>query len=705
MCRACGPNGEPGRRCPSNRGERRRAYQRARYDAAKTVHEFDQSHDRGGHATLPDPAVIPVSEMSSAERIAVQEAARERIVVGRAKVASALDEVAGSIYMTAEEVDALSMTSSGGSLLGSDEDRRKMVEANQELGRDVFLAAECGFQNALELQGLDDKHVMETAKNRIGSHPDTLRLARMEDVYANEEAGAKMAGREGMRSRIEGDYKEFLDADEGHKPDPAVPDDEYRAFLTRAYGDDALTDDEVRKHLRSQRSSAAAMREYEVSSTLREIRRAERGDDTAAVDRLREELAVAEQKRDAYVEDPDDPWPRDARERRWLEQALRFDTEHSARQITRAVYREVNEDRQRIQRETLVAELSMIQEFGGQTIEPMTTGGKVTKAFKAEFDECTDLFPTEMVRRAKERFPDLILRQTTRRAHFSEQSYQKYSRKDHQYIPVPSLDIEPEQAFSDSLSYQYENDTFGEYPANSGYPVTEDNRAKLQAIADAHNAGKTNLRVEGRKRGRWGYADPRVLVVTELPGEDGTPRLVLRTKTPVSRQVHTIASELTTDGSRSTTIHELGHMMERDPRVFFACKQFLYDRTRGKDSIVYNKSRKHGTEMATPDGFANTYVGKDYAGRAATEVFSMGMEGVFAQGHGGCRGINEIPQVTSEGLETYDGTIDTEHRDLILGIIAGFQTEGPPMTRERAKEVNAAREESRLERRKSVRGS
>jgi hypothetical protein len=62
------------------------------------------------------------------------------------------------------------------------------------------------------------------------------------------------------------------------------------------------------------------------------------------------------------------------------------------------------------------------------------------------------------------------------------------------------------------------------------------------------------------------------------------------------------------------------------------------------------------TEMTRPDHFTNIYMGKDYGGDA-TEVMSMGMEGVFAGHYGGFIGVGgEKP--------------DLEVRDLVLGVLA-----------------------------------
>lgn len=62
------------------------------------------------------------------------------------------------------------------------------------------------------------------------------------------------------------------------------------------------------------------------------------------------------------------------------------------------------------------------------------------------------------------------------------------------------------------------------------------------------------------------------------------------------------------------------------------------------------------SEMTRPDNFTNIYMGRDY-GREATEVMSMGMEGVFAGSYGGFIGVGgEKP--------------DLEVRNLVLGVLA-----------------------------------
>lgn len=621
----------------------------------------------------------PASQLTRQEREQVREAARERILLGKSSVAESMDALGSVIDMTREELLAYHRDRSGdsGYLVGTYEDRQALVTANKDLGRDVFRAVDCTVQDRLEEACLDDANVVAELNRRIEKHPEMIAYNRALAAYTEDEDRAAREGGLTIRQRLHAES--WGDTDKpGYTP---VTDEELRAFILKAHGEEGLSDKTIGPILQRYRKNRVTDLDYEVSMATTALERARRwGDSDEEVSRLKIRLAEKEKERDDYSPDLEAVWPIDATERKHLLDNLNSKVS-GGQYIKHTIQNEVNEERREIQRQALVEELRRVQKFGGQTIEPVATGGKVTKALRADFDACTDLFPADMVAQAKDRHPSLVLRQTSRRAHFSSNRAQSWSEKTDLFVTLPSIDVEPEDAFASEISYCHTE----EGVAASGYPATDKNRARMEAIAKAHNEGRTNMGAKperSRKR--------RVLVVAEVPDEDGTPRLTLKAKNQVSQKVYGHAAELTTNGSTSTTLHELAHMMESDPRVFYACKQFLADRTTGKDSIVYNKSRRHGTEMAVPDGFANTYIGKDYAGSPHTEVFSMGMEGIFAQGKGGCRGINEMRTVSPNGLVEYEGVIDTDHRDLILGILAGYTSDGV-MTKQRAHEVSTNR--------------
>lgn len=125
----------------------------------------------------------------------------------------------------------------------------------------------------------------------------------------------------------------------------------------------------------------------------------------------------------------------------------------------------------------------------------------------------------------------------------------------------------------------------------------------------------------------------------------------------------------------STAIHEYGHRQERlSPQVNEICQTFLARRTTDADGERHALHRYHASgkpgpatmeklrssrqEWVRPNGFVDQYIGKEY-GRSTqnSEVFTVGMEGVFAGRYGGLRGAG-------------NHRADPEHRDLILGVLA-----------------------------------
>lgn len=130
----------------------------------------------------------------------------------------------------------------------------------------------------------------------------------------------------------------------------------------------------------------------------------------------------------------------------------------------------------------------------------------------------------------------------------------------------------------------------------------------------------------------------------------------------------------------TTAVHEYGHRMERmHPKVNDIMQTHLAMRTTGEDgarhamepyqpgprtpksmraeSLADWRARQRSAgEWTRPDDFAEVYMGKEYDGHSS-EVFTCGMEGVFAGRFGGLRGAGNWRE-------------DTAHRDLILGTLA-----------------------------------
>lgn len=118
----------------------------------------------------------------------------------------------------------------------------------------------------------------------------------------------------------------------------------------------------------------------------------------------------------------------------------------------------------------------------------------------------------------------------------------------------------------------------------------------------------------------------------------------------------------------SAAIHEVGHITETVvPPVAYACKTFVRSRREqaaARDAVV---------ETQLPDGtrspmfygpFTSPYASRDYAKTPATEVFSTGMEQLFASDHDGQKRPTLIPGAAGEYPD------DPAHRQLVLGLLA-----------------------------------
>lgn len=116
----------------------------------------------------------------------------------------------------------------------------------------------------------------------------------------------------------------------------------------------------------------------------------------------------------------------------------------------------------------------------------------------------------------------------------------------------------------------------------------------------------------------------------------------------------------------AVSAHEFGHRTEEAvDGVMNIERSFLERRTSNIPSKDWPGTMEQdplipmspgSNEMTRPDSFTNIYMGRDYT-QGATEVMSMGMEGIFAGNYGGFIGIGgEKP--------------DLEVRDLVLGVLA-----------------------------------
>lgn len=131
-------------------------------------------------------------------------------------------------------------------------------------------------------------------------------------------------------------------------------------------------------------------------------------------------------------------------------------------------------------------------------------------------------------------------------------------------------------------------------------------------------------------------------------------------------------------GIRETTpFHELGHYVEyMNKDVLRITKEFLARRTAGEKTVllkdIYPGSNYSSREVTKKDNFISPYIGKEY--NAATEVFSVGLESIFAPTKDGMlKRVDKIQD--SNGNVQYKPIYakikkDKEHLNLVLGLLA-----------------------------------
>jgi len=136
------------------------------------------------------------------------------------------------------------------------------------------------------------------------------------------------------------------------------------------------------------------------------------------------------------------------------------------------------------------------------------------------------------------------------------------------------------------------------------------------------------------------------------------------------RSTVSVALNKTTIEGRGTAYHEMGHRMESvvsNGVIMRQSEAFLRRRTtdpttgtREPLSAIYESEVGNPfiTEVGRKDDFVNDYVGKEYASNEHREVFSVGIEAVFAG--------------TMSALNGLDGRTkkDDDHKGFILGLLA-----------------------------------
>lgn len=302
----------------------------------------------------------------------------------------------------------------------------------------------------------------------------------------------------------------------------------------------------------------------------------------------------------------------------------------------------------------------------GNVAADASFGTGMTKARQAEFAELVACYPDGMVSDSNNAGLVMTVRMSKRRAHFA--AAMKVNVKESVPVYTDAYDIlsaiqhkTPSESVEDAVgrSLAWAGSSWakdGEPEWSNGVSATPENREALEKAVHAWSSSPS-------LRKRFG-SRPEI-----VESENGA-RLFLRSGKKKSITTKSVArAELTTNGSDSTTVHELAHRMESNNRqIGAACRAFHARRTQGLSPTLYAKTGKK-VEMATEDSFVDHYVGKDYPTSANhTEVFSMGMESVAAGVFGGLTGHRRT--VTLHGVQQWEGKVDAEHEHLILGLLS-----------------------------------
>lgn len=283
---------------------------------------------------------------------------------------------------------------------------------------------------------------------------------------------------------------------------------------------------------------------------------------------------------------------------------------------------------------------------------------KLTKKDAAMLEEVFGAFPADMVRAARDRALPLKASRSKARAHFTSRETPKRKITYDAHLDVHDL-LRDGPLWDRNYRHVPRDDDDYRHPYDDTLPDTPENRERLAEKIAAYDQ-KTWKRWKGRQA-------PQIVEVPVKVADDvWETRLSVAAKGFSSRMTRdraNIVSSLVFN-DRESAAHEFGHYIEaNNPEVGYACKEFLRKRTEGLDSKVYHTSRTYGTERVKEDGFVKSYIGKDYPADANhTEVFSMGVEAVFAGAHGGL--------VDIDGYSAKDRKSDPEHLSLVLGLLS-----------------------------------
>lgn len=331
----------------------------------------------------------------------------------------------------------------------------------------------------------------------------------------------------------------------------------------------------------------------------------------------------------------------------------------------------------------------------GETIPIFAKNSNVDKGTIEQFNKMTTMFPSDFVKTAKSYHLDLkLVRDNDRR---KRQFFQNKSLEDYKTYKKETYINPLKNSFNKTdRDYDYEGNLFkqnriGEQEYLSrleNYPLSTDteNVQKLQSMIEQQNKGETSellnkIEYDITPTGKITNKISQLELIKFID-ELGNERVAVKSKKARTINTKGYLSRLSTDGTDRVTVHELSHYIEQDPRINIACNAFRERRTKGLEETVYNPGIKNNNdELVIADNFITDYVGKEY-NQINTEIFSMGMESIFA---------NDMPHITDKNrliettlfktdTKTHGAKVnmeiieprkrDNEHRNLIIGLLS-----------------------------------
>lgn len=323
-----------------------------------------------------------------------------------------------------------------------------------------------------------------------------------------------------------------------------------------------------------------------------------------------------------------------------------------------------------------VETLAELRNLGGDT----TWNDRTTKKSAAAFQQVAEIFPSDWIDQHNAG-PAVYARVSKRRAHYADRRYlEKKKRVRSESIRI--FDTEDDFEMGRFGKGRYDDGTV------TWREATEEERqhaAPFQTVmvqehwqtgtnryggdVDPNRPPKGNhwelYRTDhGEGTLIWRRPQHRMQTVeAEVAPEITTNPLGYGTPDPAQR------GDATTQVSFSTSAHEMSHRFEKvvpgigDMEEAFLKRRTTHENGEREDLIdLYPGNRVR--EVARPDSFVTSYIGKEYGRKNSHEVLSVGVEAVFSGKYGGLVGAGR-----------YEA--DTDHRAFVLGAMATIGQKQP----------------------------